>query len=124
MMRFVMPLCGLASSALACGEGQMLVARTSDAPSAEILFDDVPRAAPFSLTVQFCDGEGPQDIQVDALMPAHQHGMNYDPVVSAQGQGTYRVDGMLFHMPGHWEIRVDARFGADTTTYTYDALVK
>ena len=37
-------------------------------------------------------------------MPAHQHGLNYAPEVSALGDGTFRVDGLLFHMPGLWEL--------------------
>ena len=33
--------------------------------------------------------------------------MNYRPVVVAHGDGMYRAEGLMFHMPGRWEIRFD-----------------
>ena len=40
-------------------------------------------------------------------MPAHNHGLPTQPRVKADlGAGHYRVEGMRFHMAGHWEIRV------------------
>ena len=46
-------------------------------------------------------------IEVDAAMPAHQHGMNLTPRVQPVSDGHFRATGMLFHMPGHWEIYID-----------------
>jgi hypothetical protein len=40
-------------------------------------------------------------------MPQHGHGMNVAPTVKRTGEGTFRVDGMLFHMPGYWELYFD-----------------
>lgn len=45
--------------------------------------------------------------EVDADMPAHRHGMNTAPTVSNLGPGRYAVDGLLFHMPGRWELYCD-----------------
>ena len=39
-------------------------------------------------------------------MPEHRHGMNYRPVVSARS-AAYRAEGMLFHMPGRWDVTFD-----------------
>lgn len=49
-------------------------------------------------------------VSVDADMPEHGHGMNTRPQVTA-GEGTWRVEGMLFHMPGTWELYVDVESG-------------
>ena len=45
--------------------------------------------------------------RADAAMPQHGHGMNVAPTVKQVAPGTYRVDGMLFHMPGYWELYFD-----------------
>ena len=37
-------------------------------------------------------------------MPLHRHGMNYRPEVKALAPGRWRVEGLLFHMPGKWEF--------------------
>ena len=117
-------LCLVAGPVLACESGEPLVPITEDAPDAMIVFENVRRAHPFSLQLQFCGVDGPEDVNLDAVMPAHQHGMNYDPVITTQGQGIYQVDGMMFHMPGHWEIRVEAVLHGETIAYTYDAIIR
>ncbi|MDG2054215.1 MAG: FixH family protein [Phycisphaerales bacterium] len=50
-----------------------------------------------------------EDLQLfaDAAMPHHGHGMNVVPQVEAQNDGLFLVDGMLFHMPGRWELYFD-----------------
>ena len=40
----------------------------------------------------------------NASMPEHRHGMNYKPSVRATGEGRYRTEGWVFHMPGRWEF--------------------
>jgi len=44
---------------------------------------------------------------VDGDMPAHQHGMNTKPELTAKSASEYWVEGMLFHMGGDWVISVD-----------------
>ncbi len=41
----------------------------------------------------------------------HKHGMNYRPSVKALGQGLYRAEGLMFHMPGRWELVFELRDG-------------
>ena len=43
-------------------------------------------------------------IELDAHMPEHRHGMNYRPGLTQLGEGKYRSEGWLFHMPGRWEF--------------------
>ena len=46
-------------------------------------------------------------VKLDAHMPEHKHGMNYQPSLTALGAGRYRSEGWLFHMPGRWEFVFD-----------------
>lgn len=67
---------------------------------------------PFSLEVEVRDAEGrpPADdvvVTADAAMPHHGHGMNFVPRTTTLGGGRYRVEGLLFHMRGRWEMFID-----------------
>jgi hypothetical protein len=53
-------------------------------------------------------------VRVDAQMPEHRHGMNYRPLVSARGNGLYVAEGLLFHMPGRWQLLFDVERGGRT----------
>jgi hypothetical protein len=53
----------------------------------------------------------PGEVRVDASMPEHKHGMNYRPSVVALGAGQYRAEGLMFHMPGRWELVFELRGG-------------
>ncbi|MCA9001512.1 MAG: hypothetical protein KDB61_06285 [Planctomycetes bacterium] len=46
-------------------------------------------------------------IAVDARMPEHQHGMLQTPGIERIAPGTYRIEGMRFHMLGYWQLQVD-----------------
>jgi len=48
-----------------------------------------------------------RQVKLDATMPEHKHGMNYRPSVVSTGEGRYRSEGWLFHMPGRWEFVFD-----------------
>ncbi len=70
----------------------------------------------FSLDVAVCSNEGQprvSTLRVDAQMPEHRHGMNYRASVRPQGPDRFVVEGLLFHMPGSWELRFDINAGAD-----------
>jgi len=58
----------------------------------------------------------------DATMPAHGHGMNTEPQVTASGDGSFLVEGMLFHMQGYWQliVDVDGPEGVDSVTFEID----
>jgi len=64
----------------------------------------------FALDIAVCPDRGvvaPKSLQVDADMPAHRHGMNYRATVAARGDGLYRAEGLLLHMPGRWRFIFD-----------------
>jgi sugar lactone lactonase YvrE len=57
-------------------------------------------------------GEGARPLEgvrllVGAGMPEHQHGMTTQARVMPLGPGRYDVGGLLFHMPGYWELYFD-----------------
>ena len=60
----------------------------------------------FSVEVAACarNGPPPRALKIDAHMPEHRHGMNYKPTVKPAGPGRWHAEGLLFHMPGKWEL--------------------
>jgi len=63
---------------------------------------------PFAIEIGYCArGPGPSRLAVDAEMPDHRHGMNYRPRLTVTGPGRARVEGMVFHMPGRWDLLFD-----------------
>ena len=77
---------------------------------------DIQVGRPFSMDIAVCaKNEASVDkISVDAHMPEHRHGMNYRPSVTQVGAGRFRIEGMLFHMPGQWEFLFDVPSKAGT----------
>lgn len=73
----------------------------------------IPLNQPFALQVAVASlqADGPAvdqiSLQVDGRMPHHRHGMNREPVVTQTSPGSFRVENMMFHMPGRWELYFD-----------------
>ncbi len=63
---------------------------------------------PFALRVHLCPTDA-QLLRVDATMPEHRHGMNYRPSIQALGAGHWQVQGLMWHMSGRWELRLDVQ---------------
>ena len=77
--------------------------------------DPVPLNETFELDVEVADVAGGDvsalELAADAAMPDHGHGMNTQPRVTRLGPGHFRVEGMLMHMPGYWELYFDLARG-------------
>lgn len=117
----------LPAVAFACPEGEAAIKMQSDQAlglEAVLNLADPPLSQPFELEVQFCGDLTPDRIDVDAIMPAHQHGMNYVPNIEKLDAGVFAVEGMLFHMPGVWQVQVAAHSGDDVARFTYDLELK
>jgi hypothetical protein len=90
--------------------------------------DPIPWGEPFALEVWVLDAAGePRPardaaLSVDAAMPEHGHGMNRVPEVTRAGDG-FLVGGMLFHMPGRWELYLDVTEGALTERAQLEVLL-
>ncbi len=68
----------------------------------------------FVVDFAVCPRDGakpPQSVRVDANMPEHKHGMNYRAGVTVIRAGAYRAEGLLFHMPGRWDLTFDVVAG-------------
>jgi hypothetical protein len=66
----------------------------------------------FSVELIVCprtEGAATQVVRVDATMPEHRHGMNYRATIQPLGSGRHRADGLMFHMPGRWEMVFEVR---------------
>lgn len=47
----------------------------------------------------------PEQLAVEAIMPAHGHGMNVEPMIKqGDSPNSFLAEGMLFHMRGDWQI--------------------
>ena len=80
----------------------------------------------FALEVQLCDKAGVSAARlqkVDATMPEHRHGMNYRPRITPQGDGRFRVEGMMFHMAGHWQLVFEVQAGKEAMRLTDDVQI-
>jgi hypothetical protein len=75
----------------------------------------IPRNQPFTLRVHVARADAPDaplpdaELEVNALMPEHGHGMNTFPRTTRQPDGSFLVEGLLFHMRGRWDLVFNAR---------------
>jgi cytochrome c peroxidase len=117
-------LCLLAAAALtapafACDEGTRL-----ESPRYVVAYktEAIEVARHFALDVAVCAKPGqppPEALKVDAHMPEHRHGMNYAPTVKPIGAARWKVEGLMFHMPGRWQLvfEIHAAGVTDRTTH-------
>ncbi len=98
------------------GTGNFTNVAASDAGSFHVRYTPTPSPIPlndyFEVRVEaFTDAEmtAPavgMPVTFDAYMPAHGHGMNVEPAITDNGDGTWDVSGLLFHMEGDWQVTV------------------
>lgn len=73
--------------------------------------DPIPLNDEFALELAVFDADGVHapdvGVGVDAAMPHHRHGMLQVPTVERRADGTFLAQGLLFHMPGYWELYFD-----------------
>jgi hypothetical protein len=103
------------------------VARSGDV---HVAFRTTPAAVkvgqPFGLVAEVCapPGVAVSDLKVDALMPAHKHGMNYRTQVSRNSGNQFQVTGLLFHMPGRWQYVFEVQTSKGRQTLRLDDSVQ
>ena len=82
----------------------------------------IPVSEHFSIRFHLC-GPPVDRVQVRGWMPDHRHGMNYRPVVNLDGlSGT--AEGLLFHMPGRWELILEVRGAAGQEKLTAETVLE
>jgi hypothetical protein len=118
MRRLLALACGLlaGAGALACGEALGAHAQRIDVAQFQLAYKPTPAPIPvgrhFVIDFVLCPRDGaslPAEVRVDATMPEHKHGMNYRASVVSRGAGAYRAEGLMFHMPGRWELVFELR---------------
>jgi hypothetical protein len=121
----------VAALAAASAAAQPCAAPAGFAPAGRIesrdtvlLYRTIPAAIEigkhFAVDAVVCSTPAPTALRVDAQMPAHRHGMNYRARVSPRGDGRYRAEGLLFHMPGRWQFVFDVERPGRTERLTAD----
>lgn len=112
------------------------LSREARSPSGEYLVrivelvEPVPSNRIFPLRIEV---QGPYGIEAnqisvraDASMPHHGHGMTVRPVAQpvVAKPGAFEISGMMFHMPGEWELYIDITDGPYTERVIFHALAK
>ena len=103
LLTLVLLACGPGGGTPVLSEGGEVRLTWSSQPS------PVPLNVPFELHLELTRAGRPLTgarVHARAGMPAHGHGMVREPRTLPAGEGRYRVEGMLFHMPGLWEVEV------------------
>ena len=130
-----------ADAALRCAlPGPQDAVRRVGAPGVAIAWRPAPApiavGQPFSVDLAVCADPGPgsgagagatpavERVAIDAWMPAHRHGMNYRPTLAGAPPGPLRFDGLLFHMPGAWQLRFDLQAGERRWRLVDDLVVR
>ena len=82
----------------------------------------IPVGAHFSVRFHLC-GPPAGRVRVRGWMPDHRHGMNYRSEVSLDGSsGT--AEGLMFHMPGRWQLILEVRGAAGGETLTAETVLE
>ena len=99
-----------------------------EAADVVVLFRTVPAPIEigrhFSVEAVVCAGPPATRLRVDAQMPEHRHGMNYRPRVTRSDDGLYVAEGLLFHMPGRWQLLFSVDRGDRTDRLTTDIVLE
>jgi hypothetical protein len=100
-----------------------------ESPGVAVIFRTVPATIEigrhFSIEAVICAEDAASVLtRVDADMPEHRHGMNYRPTVARKGNGRWVAEGLLFHMPGRWQLSFDVEHAGRRTRLTTDVLVE
>jgi hypothetical protein len=124
-------LCGsLSASAQSCADA-LEGALRADSSGYAVVFrtqpDRIEVGRHFTVDLIVCPkaGVGAADVvRVDGFMPEHGHGMNYKAALKALGGGRYRAEGLMFHMPGHWDFIFEVRAGEKTERLKRNVMVQ
>lgn len=79
---------------------------------------------PFIIFIDTCRTDANIDqIEVDAIMPQHNHGMNYQPTVAQLSQQRFKASGLVLHMPGLWQFSIVLRADNEQDLVRWEMLV-
>ena len=84
--------------------------------------EQVPLNTPFQAIISICSQTEtmPNKLAINAIMPAHKHGMNYKPTITRVDDRTYQINNLVFHMPGIWRLEVTAYTNATPHRFSHE----
>ena len=82
----------------------------------------IPVGAHFSVRFRLC-GPPARQVRLGGWMPDHRHGMNYRPGVALAGRRGV-AEGLLFHMPGRWQLILEIAGAAGREKLTAEAVLE
>ncbi|MGB0639162.1 MAG: FixH family protein [Myxococcota bacterium] len=107
-------------------DGNFTTEATTEGSTWTLQYESVPSpivlSENFSLNIDVINSEGPATdatLTFDATMPAHDHGMNTEASVSSNGDGSFAVTGMQFHMTGHWRLHATVSAEGQSEEYAW-----
>jgi hypothetical protein len=122
----LLPMVALASPTFACPAPEQGFQRLAS-QDAEVAYRwdpaDLKVGRFFAAEVVACktpSSEPVREIRLDAIMPAHGHGMNYRPAAVQTAPGHYKFTGLMLHMAGTWRVTIDLVQGAKRTRLTHE----
>ena len=70
---------------------------------------DLSKVSTITVTLSPADGLPELDLDFDARMPEHNHGMVVKPRVHKKTANVFEISGVKLHMPGKWQFEVVVR---------------
>lgn len=121
----------LPAVALACPIPQDPSLKQMTTQSYNIALHTIPKAIvvgePFSVSMWICEKTGATyngTVSANATMPMHKHGMNYEPSIEALGNGSYLLNGFVFHMQGKWQFLFEIESNGKSEVLSLDHNLK
>lgn len=121
---------GALAQAPVCG-AEMKNARRAESARYAFAYRTIPASIEiskhFSLELMVCAKAGapaPETLRINARMPDHGHGMNYNAAVRPLGGGRFQADGLMFHMPGRWQFEFEVGSGKTSERALHDFMLR
>ena len=83
------------STAVACADVDALMSSSESGSDAALSMDNRSVSEPFEGRIWLCDGQSFSDVKLEAVMPAHNHGLVYDPEITRNEDGSFMVKNLL-----------------------------
>ena len=108
------------STAVACADVDALMSSSETGSDAALSLQNRSVSEPFEGRIWLCDVQSFSDVKLEAVMPAHNHGLVYDPEITRNEDGSFMVKNLLFHMPGLWQVSFEVEHAEGRDRYVWD----
>lgn len=74
-----------------------------------------------TMKISLCDmPKNAEILKVDAIMPLHRHGMNYEPKIEKINDNQFIAQPYVFHMPGTWQLQTRVSINGEILEFKGD----